>query len=201
VLCWDRTRHSSPLVAPTRSKTSLRRPSDSDGQLDGFVPRAADDYITKPFRLRELVARVDSAIRRREGARNPEHLANAFDTVEIGSLRIDFVGRMVEIDGAGIDLKRKEFDLLAYLLTVRGRPCTRDELMQKVWGADTSSNTKDYRTLDVHISRLRSKLDQPDAPSWIRTVPGVDYMFSDVGKRNLRRAGQANPYGASGGAD
>jgi two-component system response regulator RegX3 len=143
----------------------------------------ADDYVPKPFRLRELVARIDAALRHRERARKAEGRPREFPVaVQVGPFRIDFVGRTVEIHGQRVELSRKEFDLLAHLATTPGRVCTREELMDEVWGTETA----DDRTLDTHMYRLRTKLEKDSAhPKWIVTVRGVGFLLND-GLRGVR---------------
>jgi DNA-binding response OmpR family regulator len=145
----------------------------------------ADDYVPKPFRLRELTARMEAAMRHRERARRvegrPKYVPEA---VEIGPYRIDFPARTVEMGGVRVDLSRKEFDLLAHLAMVPGRVCTREELMDEVFGNEGA----DDRTLDTHMYRLRAKLEvDPARPSWIVTVRGVGFLLND-GRRGNRAA-------------
>lgn len=143
----------------------------------------ADDYVPKPFRLRELVARMEAAMRRRQRTCKTEgQTATAPDPIEIEGLRIDFVARIVEVAGARVELSRREFDLLAHLASGAGRVCSREELMAEVWGVARPSETTDDRTLDTHIYRLRSKLEEdPARPRWIVTVRGVGFLLNDGG--------------------
>jgi len=130
----------------------------------------ADDYITKPFALRELVARVRAVLRRGGGAarKTPattyagDHLAADFDAIS------------VRVDGAQVRLTRREFELLRYLVENRNRVISRDRLLERVWGWDDSVET---RSVDVHIGRLRSKLGI--ASRQIETVIGLGYRFID----------------------
>lgn len=136
----------------------------------------ADDYVAKPVRLRELVARVEAVIRRRDRARGGQ-LAKVREAVEIGPLRIDFLARAVEVDGARIDMPRKEFDLLAKLATVPGQLCSREELLAGVFGYVDTTNGN---TLDVHVHRLRSRIEKdPAHPSRIVTVRGLGFLLND----------------------
>jgi two-component system response regulator RegX3 len=147
----------------------------------------ADDYVAKPVRLRELVARVEAVIRRR-GRSRYEQPARVREAVQIGPLRIDFPSRVVEVDGARIDMPRKEFDLLAKLATVPGQLCSREELLEGVFGYNDPT---DDRRLDVHMYRLRSKIEKdPAHPSRIVTVRGLGFRLNDS---ELRAEGTAAP--------
>lgn len=111
------------------------------------------------------------------GPRSRRQPAKVREAVEIGDLRIDFLARVVELDGARIDMPRKEFDLLARLATVPGLLCSRDELLEDVFGFGDAS---DSRTLDVHVYRLRSKLEKdPAHPGRIVTVRGLGFLLTD----------------------
>ena len=133
----------------------------------------ADDYITKPFSMRELMARVKANIRRRDldyGVRTKGELLQA------GSLAVDPASFTVTKNGAPVELTQKEFDLLLYLLRERGRVFTREDLMQKVWNYDYFG---DMRTVDVTVRRLREKIeDDPGKPAFIMTRRGVGYYFA-----------------------
>jgi two-component system response regulator RegX3 len=136
----------------------------------------ADDYVTKPYRLRELVARMRAVLRRRsadEGA--PVLTLVDDDVVEVGDVSLDHQRHEVTIRGTDVRLPLKEFELLALLLENAGRVLTRDVLIDRVWGADYVGDTK---TLDVHIKRLRSKVeDDPAAPTRIVTIRGLGYKY------------------------
>jgi DNA-binding response OmpR family regulator len=125
----------------------------------------ADDYIVKPFRLAELLARVRVCTRRVDGDR--DHLV-------VGSLSIDVDARTVQLDGVNVDMRPKEFDLLVALARDAGRVVTRERLLSDVWDEHWFGSTK---TLDIHIWALRRKLDAPDAQSRITTVRGVGYRM------------------------
>ena len=131
----------------------------------------ADDYVTKPFSPRELVARIKAVLRRGRGA-------SAGDNVEklvFGTLEIDVVGREVQRDGAPVELSALEFDLLVALAQAPGRALTRRQLLERVWGWDFYG---DERVVDVHIRSIRRALgDNADAPELIGTVRGVGYKF------------------------
>jgi two-component system, OmpR family, response regulator RegX3 len=136
----------------------------------------ADDYVTKPYRLRELVARMRAVLRRRsadEGA--PALTLVDDDVVEVGDVSLDHQRHEVTIRGTDVRLPLKEFELLALLLENAGRVLTRDVLIDRVWGADYVGDTK---TLDVHIKRLRSKVEEdPAAPTRIVTIRGLGYKY------------------------
>jgi len=144
------------------------RASESD-RVTG-LELGADDYITKPFALRELVARVRAVLRRGNGAeRKPPAVSYS------GShLIADFEAISVRVDGSQIRLTRREFELLRYLVENRNRVISRDKLLERVWGWEDSVET---RSVDVHIGRLRSKLGP--ASRQIETVIGLGYRFID----------------------
>ncbi|MHB1209977.1 MAG: winged helix-turn-helix domain-containing protein [Acidimicrobiales bacterium] len=132
----------------------------------------ADDYVTKPYRLRELVARIRAVLRRRE---NHEVLDASDELLEVGPIRMDVDARRCFVSGEEVKLRKKEFALLRLLLENPGRVLTREVLIDRVWGNDYVGDTK---TLDVHIKRLRSLIeDDPKAPEHISTVRGVGYRF------------------------
>jgi DNA-binding response OmpR family regulator len=139
------------------------RVSEADKVL-GF-DLGADDYVTKPFSMRELMARIKAVMRRTQ----PETASTDFDD---GLLRIQFEDFKVTVAGQEAKLTRKEFDLLKALVQNQGRVMTRDRLLDRVWGLDYHGAT---RTLDVHIRRLRQKLGE--AGQAIETVVGVGYRF------------------------
>jgi len=134
----------------------------------------ADDYVTKPYRLRELIARIRAVLRRRDHANGAlEHLADEF--IEVGPVRLEVDTRRCYVDGTEIKLRKKEFALLEILLSSPGRVITRDQLIDRVWGSDYVGDTK---TLDVHIKRLRTLIEEkPKEPQHITTVRGVGYRF------------------------
>jgi two-component system, OmpR family, response regulator RegX3 len=132
----------------------------------------ADDYVTKPYRLRELVARIRAVLRRRE---NHEVVDASDELLEVGPLRMDVDARRCFVNGEEVKLRKKEFALLRLLLENPGRVLTREVLIDRVWGTDYVGDTK---TLDVHIKRLRSLIeDDPKSPEHISTVRGVGYRF------------------------
>lgn len=134
----------------------------------------ADDYITKPYRLRELIARMRAVMRRRPTSR-PGALFDEEGVVEVGDVSIDHQRHEVVIRGVQTQLPLKEFELLALLLTNPGRVLTRDLLMDRVWGSDHVGDTK---TLDVHVKRLRAKVElDPSQPERIVTIRGLGYKY------------------------
>ncbi len=134
----------------------------------------ADDYVTKPYRLRELVARMRAVLRRR--AMEQTVLADrSADSVEVGAVLLDHERHEVFISGMQVKLPLKEFELLAILLENAGRVLTRETLIDRVWGHDYVGDTK---TLDVHIKRLRSKVEvDPANPERIVTIRGLGYKY------------------------
>ena len=133
----------------------------------------ADDYVTKPFRLRELIARVRAHLRRVPAA-DEEDLVRA-DVLEIGDVRLDVGRHEVMVRGDAVALPLKEFELLELLLANAGRVLTRDVLIDRIWGPNYYGDTK---TLDVHVKRLRSKVEpDPGHPERIVTVRGVGYRY------------------------
>ena len=135
----------------------------------------ADDYVTKPYRLRELVARVRAVLRRRETATAP---ARNDDVMELGTIRLDVDARRCFVSGEEVKLRKKEFALLQILMENANRVLTRDTLIDRVWGNDYVGDTK---TLDVHIKRLRSLIEEdPKSPAYITTVRGVGYRLEST---------------------
>ncbi|NLT31101.1 MAG: response regulator transcription factor [Propionibacterium sp.] len=142
-----------------------------DSEVDKVVglELGADDYVTKPFSHRELVARIRAVLRR---GQDVELLS---DIVEAGGVRMDVERHEVSVDGQRVKLALKEFELLEMLLRNAGRVMTRGQLIDRIWGADYVGDTK---TLDVHIKRLRSKIEaDPSSPRYLVTVRGLGYKF------------------------
>src|SRR5690606_20334816 len=143
-----------------------------DSEIDKVVGLeiGADDYVTKPYSPRELVARIRAVLRRRSGEGAPSS-----DTLSAGPVRMDVDRHVVTVNGERIQLPLKEFELLELLLRNAGRVLTRGQLIDRVWGADYVGDTK---TLDVHVKRLRSKIEpEPSSPRHIVTVRGLGYKF------------------------
>jgi two-component system response regulator RegX3 len=133
----------------------------------------ADDYVTKPYRLRELVARIRAVLRRTPAAESVSFLSG--DAMQVGDVMLDPERHEVSIRGTAVRLPLKEFELLALLLENAGRVLTRDTLIDRVWGSDYVGDTK---TLDVHIKRLRAKVEpQPSNPTHIVTIRGYGYKY------------------------
>ncbi len=133
----------------------------------------ADDYVTKPFSLKELCARVKAVLRRKEYSNvvNPNN-----DIITCGEITVNLARRTVMKNGKLIDLTMKEFDLLTSLMLSKGRVLNRDQLMEKVWDVEFCG---DARTVDVHIRYLRQKIeDESENPRYILTVRGVGYRFA-----------------------
>lgn len=130
----------------------------------------ADDYVTKPFSMRELVARVRALLRRSEHAPAPDA-----DVLTSGDMTIDTRKRTVSRDGRNLSLKPKEFELLSFFARNRGTAFTRDQLLNQIWGYDYAGDT---RTVDVHIRWLRQKIEEePERPARLITIRGVGYRF------------------------
>ena len=144
-----------------------------DSEIDKVVglELGADDYVTKPFSSRELVARIRAVLRRRgEPTEEPAGAA-----LEAGPVRMDVERHVVTVDGGSVPMPLKEFDLLELLLRNAGRVLTRGQLIDRVWGSDYVGDTK---TLDVHVKRLRAKIEpDPSNPRHLVTVRGLGYKF------------------------
>ena len=155
-----------------RSNVPVIMLTAKDSEIDKVVglELGADDYVTKPYSSRELVARVRAVLRR--GA-EPEALVPA--TVEAGPVRMDVERHVVTVNHQAVAMPLKEFELLEILLRNAGRVLTRMQLIDRVWGSDYVGDTK---TLDVHVKRLRSKIEpDPAAPRHLVTVRGLGYKF------------------------
>jgi two-component system response regulator RegX3 len=148
--------------------------SAKDTEVDKVVglELGADDYVTKPYSPRELVARIRAVLRR--GV--PEDLDDG-SALEVGRIRMDVERHVVTVDGERVQLPLKEFELLEYFLRNVGRVLTRGQLIDRVWGADYVGDTK---TLDVHVKRVRAKIEvDPSNPVILTTVRGLGYKLED----------------------
>ncbi|WP_448615437.1 winged helix-turn-helix domain-containing protein [Modestobacter sp. URMC 112] len=157
-----RARSSVPIIMLTAK----------DGEIDKVVglELGADDYVTKPYSARELLARIRAVLRR---GTDPEPTADT--SLTAGPVRLDVERHVVAVDGHPVALPLKEFDLLELLLRNAGRVLTRGQLIDRVWGADYVGDTK---TLDVHVKRLRAKIEpDPANPRYLLTVRGLGYKF------------------------
>ena len=131
----------------------------------------ADDYVTKPFSLRELTARIRAVFRRGEQAA----AAGAPPTVDVGAVTVDLAGHRILRDGIEVPVKPKVFELLAFLIRHAGQVVTRDQLLERVWGYDYAGET---RTVDVHVHWLRAAIEaDPAHPALVQTVRGVGYVL------------------------
>jgi two-component system response regulator RegX3 len=158
----------------TRSAVPVIMVTARDSEIDKVVglELGADDYVTKPYSARELIARVRAVLRRGGDAAESEA---ASGVLTAGPVRMDVERHVVSVGGAEVALPLKEFDLLEYLLRNVGRVLTRGQLIDRVWGADYVGDTK---TLDVHVKRLRSKVEaDPSLPRHLVTVRGLGYKF------------------------
>jgi two-component system response regulator RegX3 len=157
-----RTRSSVPIIMLTAK--------DSEVDIVVGLELGADDYVTKPYSTRELLARIRAVLRRRV---DDEDLDDAI--LEAGTVRMDVERHTVSVDGKETPMPLKEFELLELLLRNSGRVLTRGQLIDRVWGADYFGDTK---TLDVHIKRIRSKIEkEPSSPTMLVTVRGLGYRF------------------------
>ena len=157
-----RSRSSVPVIMLTAK----------DSEIDKVVGLeiGADDYVTKPYSSRELLARIKAVLRRLQ---EPGDLLPS--TLEVGPVRMDVERHVVTVDGGQVALPLKEFELLEMLLRNAGRVLTRMQLIDRVWGSDYVGDTK---TLDVHVKRLRAKIEpDPAQPRHIVTVRGLGYKF------------------------
>jgi DNA-binding response OmpR family regulator len=144
-----------------------------DSELDKVVglELGADDYVTKPFSLRELTARIRAHLRRSDqDAKTPPP-----PVVDLGSVQVDLAGHRILRDGRPLAVKPKAFDLFAFLLRNPGQVFTREQLLEQVWGYDYAGET---RTVDVHVHWLRGHIEaDPSHPEYLHTVRGVGYVF------------------------
>jgi two-component system response regulator RegX3 len=155
-----------------RSNVPIIMVTARDGEIDKVVglELGADDYVTKPYSPRELVARIRAVLRRRS---EPEELLPT--ALEAGPVRMDVDRHTVSVSGETVSLPLKEFELLEMLLRNAGRVLTRGQLIDRIWGADYVGDTK---TLDVHVKRLRAKIEpEPASPRHLVTVRGLGYKY------------------------
>ncbi|MEF3323181.1 MULTISPECIES: response regulator transcription factor [Gulosibacter] len=144
---------------------------DSEVDIIVGLELGADDYVTKPYSTRELLARIRAVLRRSEQAENDENDG----IVEVNDIRMDVDRHTVTVRGELTQMPLKEFELLEYLLRNAGRVLTRGQLIDRVWGPDYYGDTK---TLDVHIKRIRSRIEEtPSSPKLLVTVRGLGYRF------------------------
>nr|WP_193570897.1 response regulator transcription factor [Diaminobutyricibacter tongyongensis] len=159
-----RVRSSVPIIMLTAK--------DSEVDIVVGLELGADDYVTKPYSTRELLARIRAVLRRRVESDELEEEG----ILEAGSVRMDVDRHTVAVGGSEIPMPLKEFELLELLLRNAGRVLTRGQLIDRVWGSDYFGDTK---TLDVHIKRIRSRIeDNPSDPSMLVTVRGLGYRFN-----------------------
>ncbi len=157
----------------TRSHVPIIMVTARDAEIDKVVGLeiGADDYVTKPYSPRELVARIRAVLRRNAS----EAVEIVAPTLSAGPVRMDVERHVVSVAGEAVPLPLKEFELLELLLRNAGRVLTRGQLIDRVWGADYVGDTK---TLDVHVKRLRSKIEpEPSTPRYLITVRGLGYKF------------------------
>jgi two-component system response regulator RegX3 len=157
----------------TKSRVPIIMLTAKDSEVDKVVGLeiGADDYVTKPYSSRELVARIRAVLRRNSG----EVIDNEPGVMTVGAIKMDVDRHQVSVNGAPISLPLKEFELLEFLMRNAGRVLTRMQLIDRVWGSDYVGDTK---TLDVHIKRLRAKIEtDPANPTLIQTVRGLGYKM------------------------
>ncbi|MDQ4138534.1 MAG: response regulator transcription factor [Actinomycetota bacterium] len=143
---------------------------DSEVDIVVGLELGADDYVTKPYSTRELLARIRAVLRRRIELQVEDDAV-----IECGPIRMDIERHTVSVDGRDVPMPLKEFELLEFLLRNAGRVLTRGQLIDRVWGSDYYGDTK---TLDVHVKRIRSKIEKvPSEPALLMTVRGLGYRF------------------------
>jgi DNA-binding response OmpR family regulator len=157
---------------PTLPILMLSARTQEKDRVEG-LELGADDYISKPFSVRELLARVRTALRRKRA------MAGEDLPFKFGPCEVDFAARVLRVDGVEQDCSAREFELLRYLVRNCGKVVTRDQILNRVWGYDYEGTA---RTIDNFIQRLRQKIEvDVDDPKWIRTVRGVGYRFEADG--------------------
>ena len=150
-----------------------------DGEIDKVVglELGADDYVTKPFSLREMMARISAQLRRLDATAPAEEAAPAasVEPIRLGAVTVDLAGHRLLRDGRDLAIKPKAFELQAFLVRNPGQVLSRDQLQEKVWGYDYAGET---RTVDVHVHWLRSAVEvDPSKPRYLQTVRGVGYVL------------------------
>jgi two-component system response regulator RegX3 len=148
-----------------------------DSELDKVLglELGADDYVTKPFSLRELQARIRALLRRSDATARQATSAGEQRTVDLGSVQVDLAGHQILRDGRPLPVKPKAFELLAFLIRNAGQVFSREQLLERVWGYDYAGET---RTVDVHVHWLRAHIEADVAkPVYLQTVRGVGYVF------------------------
>jgi len=144
---------------------------NADDDKIAALDLGADDYLTKPFSTGELLARIRALLRRTAG------IDASATEVRSGDLCVDFARRVVTVGGEPVKLTRTEFDILAYLAHNAGRVVTSHQLLENVWGPEYVGDTK---TLRVHVSHLRHKIETGDVPRHVLTEPGVGFRFAEL---------------------
>ena len=135
----------------------------------------ADDYITKPFSMRELVVRVRNSLRRRSLASSENNSSDSKEIIKAGDLEIDLTSHVIKLSGENLEMKPREFDLLVMLASSKGRAFSRDQILERLWDHEYIG---DIRTVDVHVRWIREKIEvDPGKPSKIVTIRGVGYRF------------------------
>jgi len=152
---------------PQASYIILTARGDLEDRIKG-LDLGADDYLAKPFSLLELQSRMHAIARRKSGLKDSQ--------VELGDFNVDLHRRAVSFNGEDIDLSRKEFDLLSYLLLHKNRPLTRMQLSEHIWG-NLSSDDYDSNYIDVHIKNIRKKLTAFAPADWLQTIRGIGYKI------------------------
>jgi len=158
-----------------RSSVPVIMVTARDSEIDKVVGLevGADDYVTKPFSLREMQARIHAHLRRRDAATSVQ--AEAIPEIDLGRVKVDLAGHRLLRDGQAVPVKPKAFELLAFLLRNAGQVFTRDQLLEHVWQSDYAGLT---RTVDVHVHWLRAQIEEdPHNPRLLQTVRGVGYVL------------------------
>jgi two-component system response regulator RegX3 len=161
----------------TTSQVPIIMLTAKDAEIDKVVglELGADDYVTKPYSSRELIARIKAVLRR--GITDDGSIQDQ-DLMEVGPVKLNIGKHQVSVNGSPVSLPLKEFELLEFLMRNSGRVLTRSQLIDRVWGGDYYGDTK---TLDVHIKRLRAKIEaDPANPVLIQTIRGLGYKLENV---------------------